>query len=169
MSPSVWGPPIWTLFHTLAEKINPDKFQMLFPELFNLIFRICRVLPCPDCSQHAVHFLTRVNPTGVRNKDDFKNIMCIFHNVVNRRKNKTLFHPLNLTNVYGNNNIINAYNNFVSVFHTKGNMRLLAESFQRKLVLTDFRKWFMKNCQYFFTIPQQIKNDDLEKFTPLVI
>ena len=106
MSPNKWGPPIWSFFHTLAEKINPATFQQVFPELFNFIFRICRVLPCPDCSQHAVQFLSKVNPAGIRNKDDFKNIMCIFHNVVNRRKNKPPFNNLNLTTVYGNKNIL---------------------------------------------------------------
>ena len=50
MSPTTWGPPVWRFFHTLAEKMNEDKFQELGPQLFNLIRKICRVLPCPDCS-----------------------------------------------------------------------------------------------------------------------
>lgn len=151
MSPNRWGPPIWSFFHTLAEKITPDMFQQVFPQLFNFIFRICRVLPCPDCSQHAVQFLSKVNPSGVRNKEDFRNIMFIFHNVVNRRKDKPPFNQANLTTVYGNKNIAVEYNNFVSVFHTKGNMKLLAETFQRKLVLTDFRRWFVNNIQFFIS------------------
>jgi hypothetical protein len=155
MSPNKWGPPIWSFFHTLAEKINPGNFQEVFPQLFDFIFRICRVLPCPECSQHAVNFLSKVNPEGVRNKDDFRNIMCIFHNVVNRRKNKPPFNYLNLKNVHGNKNILTEYNNFVNVFHTKGNMKLLAETFQRRLVLRDFRKWFLNNIQYFIS-PLQI-------------
>lgn len=155
MSPNKWGPPIWSFFHTLAENIDANNFQRIFPPLFNFIFRICRVLPCPDCSQHAVHFLSKINPNGVRNKEDFRNIMCIFHNVVNRRKNKPPFNPANLTNIYGNKNIIIEYNNFVNVFHTKGNMRLLAETFQRRLVLIDFRKWFLNNVQFFFNPIQQ--------------
>ena len=50
---------------------------------------------------------------------------------------------------YGDIGIVDAYNGFVAVFHTKGNMQLLAETFQRKLVLTDFRKWFLNNIQFF--------------------
>jgi len=123
--------------------------------LFNFIFRICRVLPCPECSEHAVQFLSKINPAGVRNKEDFRNIMCIFHNVVNRRKNKSPFNPLNLTNVYCSKNVATEFNNFVSVFHTKGNMKLLAETFQRKLVLADFRKWFVNHIQFFVTPMQQ--------------
>jgi len=149
MSPNKWGPPIWIFFHTLAEKINPDNFGEVFPSLFNFITRICRVLPCPDCSQHATMFLSKVNPAGVRDKNDFKNIMFIFHNVVNRRKNKPAFDINSVETTYKNSNVILAYNNFVSVFHTRGNMKLLAESFQRKLVLGDFRKWFLQNAKYF--------------------
>lgn len=168
MSPNRWGPPIWSFFHTLAEKITPDRFQQVFPPLFNFIFRICRVLPCPECSEHAVQFLSKINPAGVRNKEDFRNIMFIFHNVVNRRKNKPPFNPANLTNVYGNKNIAVEYNNFVSVFHTKGNMKLLAETFQRKLVLTDFRRWFVNNIQFFVTPVEQpivITVDTTSQFT----
>jgi hypothetical protein len=149
MSPNKWGPPIWIFFHTLAEKINPDNFGEVFPPLFNFITRICRVLPCPDCSQHATIFLSKVNPSGVRDKNDFKNIMFIFHNIVNRRKNKPAFDINNVESTYKNSNVILAYNNFVSVFHTRGNMKLLAETFQRKLVLGDFRKWFLQNAKYF--------------------
>ena len=149
MSPNQWGPPIWTFFHTLAEKINDQHFHSIFPVLFSFIRRICRVLPCPECSEHATHFLMRVNPDGVRNKTDFQNIMCIFHNVVNKRKNKPPFDSKLLNSTYGNNNPIIAFNNFVAVFHTRGNMKLLAETFQRKLVLADFRRWFLSNIQAF--------------------
>ena len=40
MSTKKWGPPVWTLLHTLAEKINPDKFAELGPQLFVFIKRI---------------------------------------------------------------------------------------------------------------------------------
>ena len=155
MSPNRWGPPIWTFFHTLAEKVNEDQFPLVFPPLFDFIKRICRVLPCPDCSQHATTFLSKVNPAGVRTKNDFRNIMCIFHNVVNRRKNKPTFDPNNLASTYGNIGPIIAYNGFVAAFQTKGNMKLLADTFQRKLVLADFRKWFLTNIRFFAPRIQQ--------------
>ena len=144
MSPETWGPPIWTLFHTLAEKINEDKFNIIAPELFFFIKKICANLPCPECSQHATSFLSKINFKGIRNKNDFRNMLYHFHNTVNYRKRKSLFKPENI-NKYSNFKLINTYNNFVSVYHTKGNMKLLAESFQRKLLLMEFKKWFMKN------------------------
>jgi len=149
MSPSHWGPPIWIFFHTLAEKINADQFAAVFPTLFQFISRICRVLPCPECSKHATLFLSKVNPAGVRDKNDFKNILYIFHNVVNRRKNKPPFDIQQLSSTYQSKNIIECYNKFIAAYHTTGNMKLLAETFQRNMIKKEFRSWFLTNVQHF--------------------
>lgn len=149
MSPNEWGPPTWTLFHTLAEKINEELFPTLMPELIFNIKKICTALPCPECSQHAVNFWRKININGINNKTDLKNMLCLFHNIVNKRKNKPLFDNENLTSSYSNNNIINVYNNFVAVYQTRGNMQLLADSFQRKLILVAFKKWIMANFKNF--------------------
>jgi Erv1 / Alr family len=145
MSPSVWGPPIWTFFHALTFKIKEDKFNDVFPMTFQFIRRICRNLPCPA---HATNFLNRVNPAGIKTKTDFQNIIFIFHNAVNKRKGKPIFDYNNLAQ-YNDKNIVKCYNDFIRVFNTNGNMKLLADSFQRKLVLGDFRKWFINNARHF--------------------
>lgn len=148
MSPETWGPPTWTLFHTLAEKIHEDTFQILGPQLFYHIKKICSNLPCPECSQHASTFLEKINFNGIKSKVDFKNMLCFFHNTVNYRKKKPVFDVTGLEK-YKEYNIINVYNKFVSVYHTRGNMKLIADSFQRKLILVDFKKWLMQNIQSF--------------------
>jgi len=148
MSPNQWGPPTWILFHCLAEKIKEDKFSEVGPQLFSMIKRVCSSLPCPECSQHATQFLSRVNFSLIKTKTDFKNLLYIFHNIVNKIKYKQLFNVLDLSK-YSTTNLIVAFNNFVNVYHTRGNMKLLAESFQRKLVIKDFRNWFMNNFQNF--------------------
>ena len=149
MSPNEWGPPIWTLFHTLAEKIKEEHFQKITPELFFFIKRICSSLPCPECSQHATQFLSRIRVNEIKTKIDLRNLLYIFHNIVNRRKQKPLFNVSELSTKYGNNKIIDVYNNFISVYKTKGNMRLLADSFQRNLIVNDFRKWIIINLRSF--------------------
>jgi hypothetical protein len=148
MTPNEWGPPIWTLFHTLAEKIKEENFSTTSKQLMFYIKRICATLPCPECSQHASRFLSRVNIQGIQCKTDLRNILYIFHNVVNKRKNKPLFNNDNLT-TYATKNKINVYNNFVSAYQTKGNMKLLADSFQRKLIIMEFKKWFIQNINNF--------------------
>ena len=149
MSPNEWGPPVWTLFHTLAEKINENHFGKVAPELMFHIIRICSTLPCPDCSQHATHFLSKIHVSGIKKKTDLRNLLYFFHNVVNKRKQKPLFNVAELSNKYANNKIIDVYNHFVSVYQTRGNMRLLADSFQRNMILNEFKKWFLVNLKYF--------------------
>jgi hypothetical protein len=68
--------------------------------------------------------------------------------MVNAKKRKPLFNYGNI-NIYQNLNIANVFNNFVPVYNTKGNMKLLTESFQRSLVVKDLRRWLMANHQSF--------------------
>ena len=122
----VWGPPIWTLFHTLAAKIREDKFNEIGHELIMHIRKIARYLP----------------------KTNFMQVLYVLHNHVNKRKNKPVFKLENL-NMYENKNLIQVYNRFSLVYNTRGNMKLLTDTFQRQLLITDFKKWLVKNMQAF--------------------
>ena len=148
MSTNVWGPPTWILFHTLIAKLTDDGFNTIGLQLFNYIKRICNNLPCPDCAQHATQFLSRVNMATIKTKEDLRNTMYIFHNMVNKRKNKPMYHVNDLEK-YKSNNSVEKYNHFITHFKTKGNMKLLADSFQRKLLVNDFKKWLMTNIRFF--------------------
>jgi hypothetical protein len=75
-----------------------------------------------------------------KTKQDLKNILYIFHNVVNKRKQKPMFHTNNLS-IYKNKNIIHVYNQFILVYNTKGNMKLLTDTFQRQQIISSFKKW----------------------------
>jgi hypothetical protein len=146
--PEVWGPPIWTFFHTLAEHINEESFMNIKFSLFSTIKRICNFLPCPDCSHHAIRFLAKVNINKINNKLEFKNMLYVFHNTVNKRKKKRFFNYTYLEK-YRLLNVGSTFNHFVSVYHTKGNMNLIAESFQRNLLLGDLKKWLINNYKHF--------------------
>jgi len=149
MSPNQWGPPTWTLFHTIAEKMNEEAFPVLMPQFIFFLKRICSVLPCPECSQHATQFWKNINVAGIKTKTDLKNMLFLFHNIVNKRKGKPLFINDSINDLYKDQNIINVFNQFVAVYQTKGNMQLLADSFQRKLLLVPFKQWVMSNIQHF--------------------
>jgi hypothetical protein len=148
MSPSIWGPPIWNFLHTLASKIKEDKYTELSGQLFFYIQKICTNLPCPECSQHARQFLGKVIFKRVSTKSDLINLLFLFHNAVNKRKVKPQF-PIEGMGKYSQGNLIQAYNQFIVAFNTKGNMKLLADSFQRKLILGEFKKWILQNLQHF--------------------
>jgi len=163
MSPNKWGPPVWTLFHTLAEKITDFGYSRVGNQLFYHIYRICNSLPCPDCAGHATNFLKKVNPASLKTKTNLKNLLYVFHNVVNVRKYKPTFHILNLE-IYKRRNLNYVFNNFVNVYNTRGNMKLLTESFQRDRVLREFKKWFTTNYYFFIEplqLPPQIQNQDV--------
>ena len=143
-----WGPPTWTFFHTMAEKIREDKFLTLKPALISYFKNICCNLPCPTCSMHARTFLTRVNFSKINDKTTFKNFLHTFHNTVNKRKNLPIFDNAKLVG-YSNVNLLSAFNNFLIVYSTKGNMKLLADSFQRAQILKGFKAWFLTNAASF--------------------
>ena len=146
--PEVWGPAIWTLFHTISEKINENAYPYVVHSMFTIIRRICSFLPCPDCSRHASSFLAKINIRDYKTKNEFKNMIYLFHNSVNAKKRKPLFNYANM-NKYTKLNLQIVINNFIANYNTKGNMKLLTESFQRTIVIKDFINWFKFNSKAF--------------------
>ena len=147
--PGVWGPPIWRFFHILAENIHEEDYNRLIPQLFSLIRRTCVYLPCPECSEHATKFLAKISASDISNKIEFKNMLYLFHNMVNKRKGKPLYNYSNL-NIYKNINIFLAFNQFSIVYNTKGNMNTLTESFQRQFIIKDFKQWIKTYAASFY-------------------
>jgi len=150
--PEVWGPTVWTFFHTLAHKVNEQQPPIFFQQIFGKIKTICQYLPCPQCSQDATAFLAKTNVNDIKTKQNLIDKMYIFHNYVNNKKKKKLFNYSNI-NKYNNNNLILVYNNFIQNYNTRGNMKLLAESFQRSLIIADLKKWITQNIRRFFETP----------------
>jgi hypothetical protein len=146
--PEVWGPAVWTLFHTLIEQLNEDKYDTLIDSMFLMIVEICKYLPCPDCSKDATFFLAKINLQNYKTKEEFKTMLYLFHNYVNKKKNKPLYNLSDLKK-YSAFNLINVIKNFLSKYHTKGNMQLLTDSFRRKLVIQNFMAWFKKHKDCF--------------------
>jgi hypothetical protein len=158
--PEVWGPAVWTLFHTFAEKINDEAYPYVSHSLFKMIVRICKFLPCPECSNDASNFLAKIKMSDMKNKTEFRNMFYLFHNYVNAKKRKRLFNSANM-HIYGKYRLIDVVNNFISKYHTKGNMKLLTESFQRQLVIKEFKGWFTRYIKAFIprvNIPAKIMN-----------
>jgi hypothetical protein len=149
MKIEIWGPAVWNLFHTLAEKIKEDQYPIIGGQLFGFIRRICANLPCPDCAEHATQFMNRIQFRQIKTKTDFKNMLWYFHNAVNKRKVKPMY-PMNDLAIYADYNLVYVFNQFVATYQTKGNMKLLAETFQRRIVVNDLKKWLMENIKAFF-------------------
>ena len=148
MGRSQWGPPIWFFFHILAEKIKEDSFPIIGHQIINQIIQICYNLPCPECSQHAKMFWARTNLQTIKTKNDLKNVLFTFHNMVNRRNNIQPF-PHDRLEMYKKGNIIRSFNMFIANFNTNGNMTLLTGAFHRNRLLTSLKKWMINNISHF--------------------
>ena len=148
MSPSSWGPSTWMFIHTLASKIKETSFPLIGPNLILVLIQICNNLPCPECSQHAKHFWSKVKTANIKNKSDLINLLFVFHNMVNQRKQLRQFKYENL-NYYESKNVIDTYNSFSKNFNTHGNMNLINESFHRNMMMSSLRTWMLANLKYF--------------------
>ena len=148
MSPNQWGPPTWLFMHTLVEKVKEDQFPLIGQQLIANIMQICYNLPCPDCAEHSKTFWSKVKVGNIRNKTDLINLLYVFHNCVNKRKNYGPFKYESLA-FYKSQNLVNTFNRFAQNFNTKGNMKLLTESFHRGRLLTSLRGWLMTNIKNF--------------------
>jgi len=148
MSPNTWGPPTWMFMHTLAEKIKDTSFLTVGPQLINVLIQICNNLPCPECATHAKSFWSKVKVSNIKSKLDLCNLLYVFHNMVNKRKNLRPFKYDNLQ-YYKTKNVIQTYNHFAKNFNTHGNMNLINESFQRNMMLSTLKKWLMNNLTHF--------------------
>jgi hypothetical protein len=143
-----WGPPIWSLFHTVIEHAHEAAFDKVGQTIFIFINRICRLLPCPECQEHAKKYLSnqRVN-TG--SKKVLREFIHKFHNMVNRYK-KYNEPTIEILDQYREKNLIEVYNNFVKVFSSRGNIRMLADTMQRNMILKDFKTWLLINKETFY-------------------
>jgi hypothetical protein len=150
--PEVWGPAVWTLFHTLAEKINEENNTTLVQQAFGFIKRICAFLPCPECSKDATLYLQRVKQSEIKTRTGLISTVYLFHNYVNRKKKKKLFNYGEISK-YKNMNMVKVVSVFIGAYNTKGNMNLIAESFQRKLIVSDLKRWLSGNIQLFMPKP----------------
>jgi hypothetical protein len=134
--------------HTLASKIKETSFPLIGPNLIMILVKICNNLPCPECAQHAKMFWANVKTANIKTKTDLINLIFVFHNMVNKRKQLPMFKYDNI-GYYNSKNVINTYNNFARNFNTKGNLNLINESFHRNMMLSSLRTWMLTNITHF--------------------
>ena len=110
-----WGEPTWLLFHSLAEKANPEKYKKHYIVVWNFIKEVCNGLPCPYCKQHATNYVSRIPVYHVNTKEKLKETLYNFHNDVNRRTGKISLHT-SVLEKYKRSNINKILEIFMSRF-----------------------------------------------------
>lgn len=145
-----WGSPTWYFLHTLAEKIDEDKFQEIKSGLLTIIFMVVSNLPCPICSNHGKDFLNSVNFNTIENKDDLKLLLFNFHNLVNSRKHYAIFTVDQLNEKYSSAITRNIFQNFMIHFTKKsGNIRLIADDLHRQSMISSIKQFLNINIASF--------------------
>ena len=119
MSLKEWGNITWILFHSLAEKVNRDKFNIVKNHLIHFIKYTCENLPCSICANHATNILKKSNINMINTKGDLIEFLRQFHNIVNKKTNKEIIDKLFVIKTYKNANIINIVNNFKKIYSKK--------------------------------------------------
>ena len=83
-----WGTPTWFLFHSLAARVNAEKYKIHYMVVWNFIKEICSSLPCPYCKQHAINYISNVRISNINTKEKLIKTLFDFHNDVNNRTGK---------------------------------------------------------------------------------
>ena len=138
-----WANPTWFFFHTLIEKIHPDHYLLIKNEVLFHIKKICSMLPCPDCAQHAMQFMSTVRTPST--KEDCKKMLFFFHNTVNINLKKPLY-AYDALSMYQRVNLSVCYTLFRQQFTKKSNNpRFLLDSMSRSRYIKELDLWMQKN------------------------
>lgn len=145
-----WGEPTWFFFHTLAEKVKEESFKKIRVELLNIIYTVCVNLPCPTCASHATEYMNNINFNTIQTKDQLKEMLYIFHNSVNKRKNFPLFPRENLDEKYSKANTINIIQNFMMHFSDRhASIHMIANDMHRQRITKKLKDWMNTNIHHF--------------------
>ena len=75
-----------------------------------------------------------------------------FHPKLDLHHKKQLFNYSELAK-YKTYSLIKVFHIFTRVYNTRGNMRLIADEFQRNMVIAEFKRWLGANICSFKTVP----------------
>jgi len=101
----IWGPALWTILHSSAERIGTKQLQRLPREeeriWMGLLNSLRYSLPCPHCKKHYTSYLFS-KPILSFNRDTIRLWLFNLHQEVNQRNNKNKEITFeNLSDYYG--------------------------------------------------------------------
>ncbi len=94
MSKEIWGPPLWRLLHTLAERLGAQTIPLLATDekraWVNFLRAVRHCMPCMTCRTHFRDWCLR-NPlerfmTSYVLKDDSREWLWALHEEINRER-----------------------------------------------------------------------------------
>jgi len=146
----IWARPTWDFFHSFAAKIDDEFYRSNQVSCLSLIVKVCQVLPCPQCQEHAAKFFTRTRLTQTKTKEQLINLMLAFNNDVNRRTGKPLMTLADLKK-YETAHFINMTKQFIYIFSQyKGTLGGgFSDTLGRRNMISMVTKWVNTNYTHF--------------------
>ena len=145
---NTWGTITWYLLHGLSRKIKIDKFDDIIDSFIHIFIELLNNLPCPECSMHALLFISKVNFQNIKKKEDLENILFELHNHANKNIKRPL-ENISILKMYDKLNLPKTVQSFNQVFNTNGNMVLLTQTYHRNIFIRRFNAWFNQNKDNF--------------------
>ena len=146
----VWGNVCWFLFHGVAMKLRSDRHDLVH-QLLDKIIYVCRHLPCPICSQHAINSLNKIKRENIRTKEDL--ILCLFqfHNIVNAQTKKAQFTIEEHNAMYERISLDVAFNNWrIVMSRNLPGDRSMLYTMSRNNMVNDLTNFFVNNRTAFY-------------------
>ena len=88
---SIWGPELWTVLHSSAERIGSKSLSRLPGEELRiwstLLSSLRYSLPCPQCKKHYTDYFS-THPMPQWNKDTMRRWLYELHQLVNEKTGK---------------------------------------------------------------------------------
>jgi hypothetical protein len=105
-----WGPPLWRILHSLADRVGYLRLRQLPQEesriWSQLLLQLSHTLPCPLCREHYISYYKNNNPNSTISNGNFKDYirtwLFTLHNLVNIRLEKQSISIQELSTLYGN-------------------------------------------------------------------
>lgn len=94
--PTVWGPHLWRVLHTVAERQTTAT-----PEWLTVVTALLTSLPCAECTTHFTAWVSAAANAIVVGETDMRAWWLALHNAVNVRTKKAEWGPEQLEAAYG--------------------------------------------------------------------
>jgi len=148
MSDKSWGRDVWVFLHTIVSKLRSEHFDDHHKTIIDYIFKICSVLPCPECTKHSMEFLQTVHFKNVKSCEDIIEIIYVFHNQVNKNTHKKEF-PVESLSVYKNMDMNRVFVSFSNTYNKRVPPLLMGQSSRRRKLTNELKEYLEKNKEIY--------------------
>lgn len=143
----IWGKALWIFLHTFSEKIQCDFFKKERDTILSLIIELMNNIPCDNCRSHAIKYLKQNNFRRIQSKVELKNFFFTFHNQINVKKNRNLFHNYDIYKTYSVQKVMSYFRTYF--VHYRSNKMLFIHNKKRSDVGTKMIAFVNNNLNYF--------------------